>query len=571
MLEAITPTSFEQLEQDIAALQAAKGRFASLAIADRLRLLEFAAEGVAEVQEEWVAAGCSAKGLDVNSALAGEEWLGGPCVTQRNIRLLQVALADIRDHGRPILPEDSVSTRSSGQTVAQVFPTSTFDKMMFTGFTAEIWMESDVTPANILDTMALPYQAGASRDGAVSLVLGAGNVSSIGPMDVLYKMFVENEVVILKMNPVNEYLGPFFERAFKSFIEADFLRMAYGGAEVGAFLCKHAGVDNIHITGSDKTHDVIVWGPPGEEQAKRKAEDNPINSKPISSELGNVSPVIVVPGPWKKGEIAFHAVNIASQVCNNGSFNCNAAKLIIQWRDWEHRETLMDQVAETLTNAPRRDAYYPGAMSRYDSFLSAHPEGVATGERTSESIPWTIIRDVDSSKSDDISFTTEAFCGVLSETALDAEDPADFIRVAAEFCNDTVWGTLNACILIHPESLKDPEVAQAFDDALDVLHYGTIGVNHWPALGYGLVTPTWGAYPGHSLKDIQSGRGSVHNTYMFSKPQKSVVRGPFTMFPKPAWFVTNKSTHQVARRMADFERAPSVFKLPGIIIKALGG
>jgi aldehyde dehydrogenase (NAD(P)+) len=63
----------------------------------------------------------------------------------------------------------------------------------------------------------------------------------------------------------------------------------------------------------------------------------------------------------------------------------------------------------------------------------------------------------------------------------------------------------------------------------------------------------------------------VHNTYMFSKPQKSVVRGPFTMFPKPAWFVTNKSTHQVARRMADFERAPSVFKLPGIIIKALGG
>jgi len=571
LLDAITPTSIEQLEQDIAVLSAAKGRFAVLPIADRLRLLEQAAAGVAEIQEEWVAAGCEAKGLDANGALAGEEWLAGPCVTQRNIRLLQHALADIRDYGRPILPEDSVSTRDSGQTVVQVFPTGGFDKVMFTGFTAEIWMESEVTPENVLDTMAWAYQAGASREGAVSLVLGAGNVSSIGPMDVLYKMFVENEVVILKMNPVNEYLGPFFERAFESFIKADFLRMAYGGAQVGDFLCKHDSVDNIHITGSDKTHDIIVWGAPGEEQEKRKTESNPVNSKPITSELGNVSPVIVVPGPWTEAELAFQATNIASQVCNNGSFNCNAAKLVVQWRDWDKRDVLMDKVGETLTGAPRRKAYYPGADGRYDAFMKAHPEGVPTGDRTTESIPWTLIRNVDSSGSDEICFTTEAFCGLLSETALDAESPADFIRKAVDFCNDTVWGTLSTCILIHPKSLKDPEVAKAFNEGLDNLRYGTIGVNHWPALGYGLVTPTWGAHPGHSLSDIQSGRGSVHNTYMFSKPQKSVVRGPFTMFPKPAWFVTNKTTQHVGRRMADFERAPSIFKLPGIIVKALAG
>jgi len=32
----------------------------------------------------------------------------------------------------------------------------------------------------------------------------------------------------------------------------------------------HAGVDEIHITGSDKTHDLIVWGPPGPAREERK-------------------------------------------------------------------------------------------------------------------------------------------------------------------------------------------------------------------------------------------------------------------------------------------------------------
>ena len=33
-------------------------------------------------------------------------------------------------------------------------------------------------------------------------------------MDVLTKMFNEGKVCILKMNPVNAYLGPFLEEAF---------------------------------------------------------------------------------------------------------------------------------------------------------------------------------------------------------------------------------------------------------------------------------------------------------------------------------------------------------------------
>ena len=57
---------------------------------------------------------------------------------------------------------------------------------------------------------------GEPRRGRVALVLGAGNVSSIGPMDALYKLFVEDRVVLYKMHPVNAYLGPLLERGFRA-------------------------------------------------------------------------------------------------------------------------------------------------------------------------------------------------------------------------------------------------------------------------------------------------------------------------------------------------------------------
>jgi len=50
--------------------------------------------------------------------------------------------------------------------------------------------------------------------------------------------------------------------------------VVYGGAEVGRFLVYHPQVDDVHITGSDLTHDLIVWGPPGAERERRKREAN---------------------------------------------------------------------------------------------------------------------------------------------------------------------------------------------------------------------------------------------------------------------------------------------------------
>src|SRR5581483_3543154 len=103
-------------------------------------------------------------------------------------------------------------------------------------------MEPGVTAQNLHQNMAHIYQRGVKTEGKVALVLGSGNVASIGPTDVIYKLFVENQVCLLKMNPVNEYLGPFIEKGFRALAEIGVLRVVYGGAAVGKYLCSHPRV-----------------------------------------------------------------------------------------------------------------------------------------------------------------------------------------------------------------------------------------------------------------------------------------------------------------------------------------
>ena len=559
------------MDKYLVELEGAKERFARLPIADRMNLIDQCTDGLLDVQEDWVRTACEAKGLSLDAPNSGEEWLGGPSVTHRNLRLLRQSLMDVRDHGTPQLNDNAVSTSISGQTVAQVFPVSTYDKLLFQGFTGEIWMQPGVTPENLKDTMAVAYKA-AEPHSAVSLVLGAGNVSSIGPMDVLYKLFCENEVCLLKMNPVNEYVGPYIEHAFKALIDADFLKVCYGGAAVGEYLCNHDRVDNIHITGSDKTHDIIVWGAPGEERDERMAKDEPKNTRPITSELGCVTPVLIVPGRWSVADLAFQAENVAAMVANNGSFNCNAAKMVILHDGWDQKDAFMRALETALRNTPSRRAYYPGAEQRYDKFIAAHGQKAnALGTRSDGVVPWTVIRDLDPDDKGELCYSFEAFCGVVGQTAIPAASTVEYVEKAVEFCNETMWGTLSCAMIVHPKTLKDPAVATTVERAVADLKYGTVAVNHWPALAYGLCSTTWGAYPGHTLKDIQSGIGVVHNTYLFDKPQKTVIRGPFRVMPKPAWFASNKATHKIGPRLARFEADPSLMKLPALILSSMMG
>jgi hypothetical protein len=237
-----------------------------------------------------------------------------------------------------------------------VFPRDRFDRLFYPGVTIDVWLE---TPE--------PAYAPRDPDGAVVLVLGAGNVASIGLMDLLYKLFVEDHVVVLKMHPINDYVGPHAERAFAPLIDAGCLRIVYGDA-------------------------------------------------------------------------------------------------------------------------------------------------------------------------------------------------------AVRFCNEHVAGTLSAVILADPRSRA--RLGAGFDRAVADLRYGTVAINQWSAMSYALAVAPWGAYPGHTRDAIGSGIGVVHNTQMLDRAVKSVLDAPLTTRPKPAWFVTHRRAHIVARRLARFEASPSWWRVPGIAIAA---
>lgn len=554
----------EAMEEALAALQSGKDHWANSSAEQKAAVISELLEILPPVAKEWVAATAAAKGLTLGTPVVGEEWLTGPYITARNLRLLRRSLLEIARYGAPRLPGKS-RVNAAGRVVAPVFPTDLFDRLLFPFYSAEVWMQPDrLTPSR---------EAKGDVGGKICLVLGAGNVSSIPPTDAFHRLFVENQVVLLKMNPVNDYLGPIFERLLEPLIRRNALRIVYGGAAEGEFLCHHPAVNEIHITGSDKTHDAIVFGS-GEEGAARKAKNEPLLTKPMTSELGNVSGVIVVPGVWTKSDLRRQAVNLASMLVNNAGFNCNATRVIVTWKDWPQREALLSEIRSVLSAIPTRKAYYPGAAERHAKFLAAHPEAEQFGPQSKETgdrLPWTLISGLDPSQADDICFTTEAFCSLMGETALAAPSPAKFVEQATAFVNDVLWGTLNASILVSPDSQRDKRVGRAVKQAIANLRVGTVGINHWVGVSYALDCTSWGAYPGSDLNNIQSGRGVVHNTYLLENVEKTVFQGPFRPLPKPAWWATHRNPHRVGPRLVSFECRPSWFKLPGIFWWALLG
>jgi aldehyde dehydrogenase (NAD(P)+) len=116
--------------------------------------------------------------------------------------------------------------------------------------------------------------------------------------------------------------------------------------------------------------------------------------------------------------------------------------------------------------------------------------------------------------------------------------------------------------------LADPRsrahLGAAFDRAVADLEYGTVAINQWSAMSYALAVAPWGAYPGHTRDAVGSGIGVVHNTQMLDRVIKTVLVAPFTTRPKPPWFVTHRSAHLVARRLARFEASPSWWRVPAI-------
>ncbi|MFO7634289.1 MAG: hypothetical protein R6W76_17200, partial [Caldilinea sp.] len=319
--------------------------------------------------------------------------------------------------------------------------------------------------------------------------------------------------------------------------------------------------------GSDKTFEAIVFGP-GAEGQQRRAERRPLLDKPMTAELGNVTPIIVVPGPWSPRNLREQALHLATWLALNAGCNCISERVIVQQREWPQRETLLTAMGEVLARTPTRRAYYPGSNERYAAFVDAHPNALRFGDPHPGHLPWTLIPDVDPANPNDICFRTEAFCSLVAETALPASHPADFLDRAVEFANDTLWGTLGATIIVHPRSLRDQRVANALDQALANLRYGTITVNHWLGYAYYFGLSPWGAYPGSDWCDVQSGLGMANNALMLESVQKSIYRAPFHKLIDP-YTLHSRRIAEFGRKLAAFDGSGSLTKFASLLWTSL--
>ena len=565
-----------EIDSQIQSVDKKKNEWARLAIPEKIELLLEVRKNIGIYAQEWVDLSVKGKQIEPGSPLAGEEWSSGPWVFASTINNYVETLKAI-DSGNKAKLLNKVSTRVDGQVVAKVFPNNLYETLLFNGISAEVWMQEGIDGNNLVDSIGVFYQL-ENPQGKLSLVLGAGNINGIPPLDILHKLLAEGEVVVLKMNPINEYLGPVLEKIFEPFVKENYLQLVYGGADIGKYLTSHPMIESIHITGSEKTHDAIVYGG-GEEGKTRKASNAPIldSSKELTSELGGVGPMIVIPGPWSKADIDFQAENIVTAKLHNSGHNCVASQVLVLPENWDLSQDLIEAVTKKLRSVPPRVAYYPNAEASQRAAAQANADAEELGGELSR----LFIKGLDSSDSSNYNFTNEFFGPVYAQTSIEGDDAASFLENAVEFCNDKLHGTLGATILVHPKTMK--ELGGQFDAAISKLRYGAIGVNIWNAAAFLISQCPWGAYPGHTFDNIQSGIGTVHNTFLFDRPEKAVLYGPFrplprawahgdfNLMPKPVWFVTNKTADTTTKRITRFAVNPGFHHLPGIFASALMG
>src|SRR5207245_9494814 len=115
------PTPQNELDHAVERVKNASRAFAKLSVEKRGELARKILDGYVAIAAPSVAAACRAKGIDPASPQSGAEWLGGPVVTVRNIRLLIESLADIAMHGVPRVDPKRVRTRPDGRAVVQCF------------------------------------------------------------------------------------------------------------------------------------------------------------------------------------------------------------------------------------------------------------------------------------------------------------------------------------------------------------------------------------------------------------------------------------------------------------------
>ncbi len=540
------------IDRFITTLRTNSKEFNSISNVQLASMLEETISNIKEVAFFWATICSDNKGTTKTPA-EGEEWLGGPFASVLATQYYITSLTN----------EDDLSEKkfNDEENSYKVFPNNFIERLTFPFIEAKVYFNKSMSFDDINR-----YRGFSKRydfDPSITLVLGAGNFSSIPYLDVLYHLITRKSVILLKLNPVNEYLKPVFEKVFQNFIERGYIIVTTGNIDESKYMATHPGINHIHLTGSDKTYEDIVYGRELTLKEKKSKAISKVNNKAITSELGNVTPIIIHPGKWSTSDIKYQARKIVTAKLNNNGFNCIAAQVVVLPDGWGQTDTLIKFVKHYMNKAKDRKAYYPESIERLEKlekdkgYERVNALSCVTPHLTRE------IKSYSKYEIDEVWSTTIYFKKIEYSTN------EEFANNAIDYCNDELWGNLGVSVIIKDHERKfNKHITNLY---IDKLNYGTVAINEWAAIGYIIPQLPWGGYPGNRDNDVQSGQSVVHNSMLFESPLKGVVNTKFRIsrLIDPPWFVFNKKGRRLFRNLTYYQINNSNINFLKLIIAAL--
>ena len=541
-----------EIDRFITTLRTKSKEFNSISDVQLASMLEETISNIKEVSFFWATICSDNKGTTKTSA-EGEEWLGGPFASVLATQYYIKSLTNDDD-----LAEKKYNSEENSY---KVFPNNFTERITFPFIDAKVIFNKSMSFDDINK-----YRGFSKRydiDPSITLVLGAGNFSSIPYLDVLYHLITRKSVILLKLNPVNEYLKPVFEKVFQNFIERGYIIVTTGNIDESKYMATHQGINHIHLTGSDKTFEDIVYGRELTEKERKSKSLSKINNKPITSELGNVTPIIIHPGKWSTSDIKYQARKIVTAKLNNNGFNCIAAQVVVLPDGWGQTDTLIKFVKHYMSKAKERKAYYPESIERLEKLEK--DKGYERVNALSCVTPH-LTREIKAYSKFEID---EVWSSTIYFKKIEYTSVEDFAKKAIDYCNDELWGNLGVSVIIKDHDRKfNKHITNLY---VDKLNYGTVAVNEWAAIGYIIPQLPWGGFPGNRDNDIQSGQSVVHNSMLFESPLKGVVNTKFRIsrIIDPPWFVTNKKARRLFKNLTYYQIHNSNINFLKLIFAAL--
>ena len=524
------------IDRFITTLRTKSKEYNSISNVQLASMLEETISNIKEVSFFWATICSDNKGTTKTPA-EGEEWLGGPFASVLATQYYITSLTNDDD-----LDEKKYNSEENSY---KVFPNNFTERITFPFIDAKVIFNKTMSFDEINK-----YRGFSKRydiDPSITLVLGAGNFSSIPYLDVLYHLITRKSVILLKLNPVNEYLKPVFEKVFQNFIERGYIIVTTGNIDESKYMATHPGINHIHLTGSDKTYEDIVYGRELTDKEKKTKSLSKINNKSITSELGNVTPIIIHPGKWSTSDIKYQARKIVTAKLNNNGFNCIAAQVVVLPDGWGQTDTLIKFVKHYMSKSKERKAYYPESIERLEKLEK--DKGYERVNALSCVTPH-LSREIKAYSKYELD---EVWSSTIYFKKIEYTSIEDFANKAIDYCNDELWGNLGVSVIIKDHDRKfNKHITNLY---IDKLNYGTVAINEWAAIGYIIPQLPWGGFPGNRDNDIQSGQSVVHNSMLFESPLKGIVNTKFRISKliDPPWFVTNKKARRLFKNLTYYQ------------------